>query len=43
MSAQKFSDWLTIAPPWSRTSYFIGELASACDRELPNKPSTAAS
>jgi hypothetical protein len=34
MSVQQFSDWLLLAPPWSRTSYFVGELACACDREV---------
>jgi hypothetical protein len=31
MSAQRFSDWLLTAPPWSRTSYHVGELAKECD------------
>jgi hypothetical protein len=31
MSAQKFSHWLLTAPPWSRTSYYVGELAKECD------------
>jgi hypothetical protein len=31
MSTQKFSDWLLTEPPWSRTSYYVGELAKECD------------
>jgi hypothetical protein len=38
VSPQKFSNWLHTAPPWSRVTYYVGELAYACDREITKEP-----